>query len=62
MKDFVFVVDDARQWHDENIKAHREHYSGVAWFGPGAVAWLQEEMGAAIYYNTHVRLLDEVKS
>lgn len=60
MKDFIFAVDEARQWHADNLMVNRDHYSGVGWLGSGAVAWLQEEVGAGIYYNTHINVMDEV--
>jgi hypothetical protein len=61
MKDFIFAVEDAQRWHEANIAANGGHYSGVAWLGSGLVARLQENVGASIYYNTHVELLDEVR-
>lgn len=61
MKDFIFAVEDSRRWHAANIAANGGHYSGVAWLGSGVVARLQEDVGASIYYNTHVQLLDEVR-
>jgi translocator assembly and maintenance protein 41 len=62
MKDFIFAVEDSRRWHEANIATNGGHYSGVAWLGSSVVARLQEEVGASIYYNTHVQLLDEVRN
>ncbi|ELR23570.1 Mitochondrial matrix Mmp37 protein, putative [Acanthamoeba castellanii str. Neff] len=59
MKDFIFAVEDSRRWHEANIATNGGHYSGVAWLGSSVVARLQEDVGASIYYNTHVQLLDE---
>jgi translocator assembly and maintenance protein 41 len=51
MIDFVFVVDDSRQWHIDNLKANRHHYSGLlAALGPNAITRVQE-FGAGVFFN-----------
>ena len=51
MIDFVFVVDDSRQWHIDNLKANRCHYSGLlAALGPNAITRVQE-FGAGVFFN-----------
>ncbi len=55
MIDFVFVVDDARQWHAENLQRNRSHYSSLALLGSSTVSMAQN-MGACIYYNPFVVL------
>ena len=52
MTDVVFAVEDPEAWHRENLERHREHYSGLAWFGPQAVATVQDR-GAGLYYNPY---------
>jgi translocator assembly and maintenance protein 41 len=60
MRDFVFAVKDPLQWHTENLLLNRSHYSAIALFGSRYIAHLQEDIGAGLYYNTHVTILGEV--
>ena len=51
MIDLVMVVDDAEQWHADNMAGgNADHYSGISYLGARAVANVQE-MGGRIYYN-----------
>ena len=54
MLDFVFVLEDADQWHKTNLNLHSHHYSFVGRFGSNAVVSLQDRFGARMYYNTLV--------
>ena len=56
MLDFVFVLDNARKWHEDNMysKHHPHHYSAIRWFGTRALVSLQDKLGAGVYYNTLV--------
>ncbi|PAA86748.1 hypothetical protein BOX15_Mlig024043g2, partial [Macrostomum lignano] len=54
MLDLVFVVPDSRAWHEANLARHRSHYSGLGSLGAGAVARIQEGLGAGVYFNTLV--------
>lgn len=54
MIDFVFVVDDSLQFHTENLKQNRSHYSFLKWLGPKNISLFQDEIPAACYYNTLV--------
>ena len=54
MIDFVFVVDDSIKFHMENLKQNASHYSFLKHFGPFYLSKLQNEFGAACYYNTLV--------
>ena len=54
MVDFVFVLENARRWHEENLKIHRKHYSFLGSFGANTVISLQDNYGAGMYYNTLV--------
>ena len=54
MLDFVFVLENAHRWHEENLKRHSKHYSFVGCFGSNAVVSLQNKLGAGMYYNTLV--------
>ncbi|PKS07356.1 hypothetical protein jhhlp_005958 [Lomentospora prolificans] len=54
MIDFIFGVSHAEHWHWLNMKQHRDHYSGLASLGSGAVAAVQEKFGAGVYFNPYV--------
>lgn len=54
MIDFIFGVTFTQHWHSLNINQHRGHYSGLASLGSGAVSYVQDKMGAGVYFNTHV--------
>ena len=54
MIDFIFGVSHTEHWHWLNMKQHRDHYSGIASLGSGAVAAVQEKFGAGVYFNPYV--------
>lgn len=56
MIDFVFVCDDSCKFHAENLKQNASHYSFLKWFGPKLIDHVQNDFGAACYYNTLVQL------
>ncbi|CAF0786343.1 unnamed protein product [Brachionus calyciflorus] len=56
MTDFVFVVDDSIKFHDENLKMNSSHYSFLKYLGPYYLSKIQNDFGAACYYNTLVPL------
>lgn len=60
MLDFIFVVDDATEWHKENIAAHASHYSALKYLGPAYVAQIQQGLGAGVYFNTLVPFMDRI--
>jgi translocator assembly and maintenance protein 41 len=63
MIDFVFVVDDSIKFHDENLRQNPSHYSSLKYLGPYYINKIQNDFGAACYYNTLVKLrLDEPKN
>ena len=41
MIDLIFVVDDARRWHENNLRRYRKHYSMLGSLGPRAVQAVQ---------------------
>ena len=53
MMDLVFVVEDADSWHAANLQRHATHYSSAGrWLGArGLLSWVQNEIGAGMYYN-----------
>jgi mitochondrial translocator assembly and maintenance protein 41 len=67
--DFIFGVEDTKEWHRQHIEKNRGDYSGVIWvdtflgmafdlFGLNVdshfIPWLQEK-GAGIYYHPFVK-------
>mmetsp|Transcript_13887 Transcript_13887/g.15824 ORF Transcript_13887/g.15824 Transcript_13887/m.15824 type:complete len:309 (-) Transcript_13887:1394-2320(-) len=54
MIDFIFAVDDPIRWHSANLERNSSHYSLLKYAGSAAVANIQEEFGANIYFNTLV--------
>ena len=58
MIDFVFVVDDSLKFHMENLKLNASHYSFLKHAGPYYLSKIQNEFGAACYYNTLVPVKD----
>lgn len=55
MIDLMFTVDDAEQWHEENLKLNRAHYSFLGSMGTKTVAGIQR-LWPGIYFNTAVRV------
>jgi translocator assembly and maintenance protein 41 len=54
MVDMVFAVRDPVAWHAANLKTNYGHYSFVGSLGARSVAFLQDAVGARVYYNTLV--------
>eukprot|EP01136_Pigoraptor_vietnamica_P039773 Opistho-1_new@10927 len=54
MLDFIFAVEDAKDWHRKNIRANPSHYSAIRFLGAGAVTAVQRDLGAPVYYNTRL--------
>ncbi|PSR80960.1 mitochondrial matrix Mmp37-domain-containing protein [Coniella lustricola] len=54
MIDFIFGVTFTQHWHSLNLNQHRDHYSGLGSLGSAAVSYVQDRMGAGVYFNTHV--------
>lgn len=53
--DFVFGVTHTQHWHSINMKQHRDHYSGLAALGSGAVSRVQD-WGAGVYYHPYIEV------
>lgn len=59
----MLVVDDAKQWHKDNMQRNPSHYSFVRWCGgASAVAWLQRNTGAGMWYHPYITIDDQVQS
>ncbi len=54
MIDFIFGVTFTQHWHSLNLNQHRDHYSALGSLGSGAVTYVQDKLGAGVYYNTYV--------
>eukprot|EP00823_Brevimastigomonas_motovehiculus_P003628 TRINITY_DN2243_c0_g1_i1.p1 TRINITY_DN2243_c0_g1~~TRINITY_DN2243_c0_g1_i1.p1 ORF type:complete len:464 (-),score=114.30 TRINITY_DN2243_c0_g1_i1:526-1875(-) len=55
MTDLIFVVEDPEQWHRENIKCNKNHYSALRLLGAPTLAKIQE-WAAGFYFNTGVNV------
>lgn len=54
MIDFIFGVSYTQHWHSLNLQQHRDHYSALGSLGSGAVSWVQDRLGAGVYFNPYV--------
>lgn len=54
--DLIFAVDDPIRWHAINIEQYPRHYSFLKNFGPGAISWVQQRLGAGVYFNPFVTI------
>ncbi|KZC05095.1 PREDICTED: phosphatidate cytidylyltransferase, mitochondrial [Dufourea novaeangliae] len=57
MLDLIFVARNVNQWHAENLELNPKHYAQpLKLLGHRAIAKVQENWGAKIYYNTLVKI------
>ncbi|KAJ1666615.1 Mitochondrial translocator assembly and maintenance protein 41, partial [Coemansia sp. RSA 1646] len=56
MVDMIFAVSHPDHWHALNISQNRAHYSFMGTMGSNAVTFVQDRMGAGVYYNPFVEL------
>jgi len=54
MIDFIFGVSYTQHWHSLNLTQHRDHYSALGSLGSGATSWVQDRIGAGVYFNPYV--------
>ncbi|KAJ9150855.1 hypothetical protein NKR23_g3356 [Pleurostoma richardsiae] len=54
MIDFIFGVTFTQHWHSLNLNQHRDHYSALGSLGSGAVSYVQDRLGAGVYFNPYV--------
>ena len=59
MLDLIFAVDSPLEWHEENLKRNRDHYSFVRHLGSKGITSLQK-LSAGVYYNTLVTIDSQV--
>lgn len=56
MVDLMFGVTYTQHWHSLNLGQHRDHYSSLGALGSGAVSYVQDNMGAGVYFNPYVEI------
>ncbi|KAJ2780405.1 Mitochondrial translocator assembly and maintenance protein 41 [Coemansia javaensis] len=56
MVDLVLAVSHPDHWHALNIGRNRAHYSFMGTLGAQAVTFVQDRMGAGVYYNPFVEI------
>ncbi|KAJ2864650.1 Mitochondrial translocator assembly and maintenance protein 41 [Coemansia aciculifera] len=56
MIDIIFAVSHPDHWHALNISQNRSHYSFMGTLGSNAVTFVQESLGAGVYYNPFVEI------
>lgn len=54
--DLIFGVSHAQHWHSLNMKQNPSHYSAVKYLGSGAVGYIQDKIGAGVYFNPFVEI------
>ncbi|KAK9452784.1 mitochondrial matrix Mmp37-domain-containing protein [Dipodascopsis uninucleata] len=54
--DLIFGVTYAEHWHSLNMSQYPEHYSFLRRFGSGAVSFVQDKVGAGVYFNPYVEI------
>lgn len=54
--DMIFGVTHTEHWHSLNLKQNSHHYSGLRWLGSGAISFVQDQLGAGLYFNPYVEM------
>ena len=54
MIDIIFAVSDAKRWHMTNMAINPSHYSSDIPLSPSNIAYIQENIGAGLWYNTYI--------
>lgn len=62
MIDLMFGVTYTQHWHSLNLSQHRDHYSFLGAFGSGAISYVQDNLGAGVYFNPYVEINGTVRS
>ena len=56
MLDLIFVVENSHDWHTQNLKMNKNHYSGLSrLIGASFIKSLNQRL-APIHYNPFVKL------
>lgn len=56
--DFMFCVDDSKEFHKQNLDKFESHYSGLRFLGSNVLSLYQDKLGARVYFNTLVEIPD----
>ncbi|KAJ1895375.1 Mitochondrial translocator assembly and maintenance protein 41 [Kickxella alabastrina] len=56
MVDLIFAVSHPDHWHALNLTQNRSHYSFMGSLGSHAVTFVQERIGAGVYYNPFIEI------
>ncbi|KAL5290586.1 TAMM41 family protein [Megaselia abdita] len=56
--DFIFCVDDSKDFHRQNLEKFESHYSGLRYLGSRGISLYQNKLGAGVYFNTLVEIAD----
>lgn len=54
--DLIYVVDNARDFHEQNLKQHNLHYSGIKYLGGLCTILAVQSFGAGVYFNPYVMM------
>jgi translocator assembly and maintenance protein 41 len=56
MIDLIFGVSHTQHWHSLNLRQHPQHYSALGRLGSGAVSYVQDSIGAGVYFNPYITI------
>ena len=56
MVDLLFGVTYTQHWHSLNLTQHRDHYSGLGYMGSAVISYVQDNIGAGVYFNPYVEM------
>ncbi|KAJ8103069.1 mitochondrial matrix Mmp37-domain-containing protein [Lipomyces tetrasporus] len=54
--DLIFGVTYSQHWHSLNISQYPDHYSSIRRLGSRAVSYVQDNIGAGVYFNPYVEI------
>lgn len=54
--DLIFGVSYTQHWHSLNIRQNPGHYSMLRTLGSGAVSFVQDKIGAGVFFNPYVEI------
>lgn len=54
MIDLIMIVDDPLLWHQQNMQINPEHYTPCFPMNTTTITGIQEDCGAAVWYNTNM--------
>ena len=56
MIDLIFGVSHTQHWHSLNLRQNPKHYSALGRLGSGAVSYVQDSVGAGVYFNPYITI------